>query len=365
MKKKYLYLDFLRIFSMFAVIFLHTVADLLRTNYQEFIWHFSNILSSLFSTSVPIFFMISGALLLSDDKSLSVIQLYKVRLKKICIPFIFWSVFAVLYYFIVDVSYYGNFNYDGIIYRLKHIFSQPVTIHLWFMYALIPIYILLPYIKLIVDNANKNHIRYIFILWIIFSVFLTTAQNLVTDNYKIIFQMNNQFSLNIIGGYLGFFILGYYIHNNDIKIKKRWLSIYIILDILIVSAGTYFLTTKTGAYFEGFKVYCGFFTSSMSIALFLLFKDIFKNTETIKHGKLISVVSDTSFAIYLIHNLVIHFMNINYFIVPNNSFIHLILRFIAVYFVSFVIVYILKLIKPMCFITTGIKYKGLKKYEKN
>ena len=358
MKKKYYYIDFLRIFSMFAVVFLHTASDLLRTEYNEAVWHFSNVLTSLFSVSVPIFFMISGVMLLSGEKSSSIKDLYRIRLKKIVLPFLFWSLFALIYYFLTEYIYYGTLNFSALKYRVTHFLSEPVTIHLWFMYALIPIYIILPFLKILVDNINKKQSLYLFLIWLVFSVLTTTVQNFLTGEYKSLVTFNYSFNLNIIGGYVGFFVLGYYLHNIDFKVKRKYLIIFIILDIFIISLGTYIIYILKNGYFENFKVYSGIFTASLSIAVFLLFKDIFKNKENVKFPKLLNIVSETSFGIYLIHNLVINFFNLNYFIQPEGGILFLLLRFILIYLISFVVIYVLSLIKPLCFIATGTKYRG-------
>lgn len=358
MKKKYYYIDFLRIFSMFAVVFLHTASDILRTEYNTALWHFSNALTSLFGVSVPIFFMISGAMLLSNDKSVSIKDLYKIRLKKIVLPFLFWSLFAVVYFLITEYFYYNNFNLSALKYRLVHFLSEPVTIHLWFMYALIPVYIILPFLKILIDNINKKQTIYLFWLWFIFSILTTTAQNILPERLKILFSFNYSFNLNIVGGYIGFFMLGYYLHNIDFKIKRKYLILFIILDVLIISFGTYILYILKNGYFENFKTYLGIFTASLSVAAFLLFKDIFKDKESFKFTKLINKVSETSFGVYLIHNLVINFFNLNYFIQPEQGIIFLLLRFIMVYLISFLVIYILNLIKPLSFVATGIKYRG-------
>lgn len=365
MRKRLYYLDYLRIFSMFAVVFLHTVSDILRINYNEPVWHFSNIFSTLFSTSVPIFFMISGVLLLSDERSSDVSFVVKNRLKKICVPFLFWSLFAIIYYFVIGYQYYDKFNYEGLFYRLKHFLNHPSTIHFWFMYALIPMYVILPFIKIIIDNVKKKHKIYMLVLWLIFTIFLVTAENMVTKDYKMIFIMDEKYSLNLFNGYLGFFILGYYLNKYDIKIKNKWLILFIALDLIFVSVFTFYLTRITGGYFEGLKTYNGVFTASMSVAIFLLFKNLFYNKENIRHYKFINLISETSFVIYLVHNLIIHFMNLNYYIVPNAGIGSVIIRFVVVYLLSLILTLVLRNIKPLCFITTGVKYRGLKKNEKN
>lgn len=357
MNKRLYHLDFLRIFSMFAVVFLHTVSDILRINYNQPVWHFSNVLTALLSTSVPIFFMISGALMLSDERNEDVSFVLKHRLKKICVPFLFWSVVAILYFFVIGYVIYDKFNFAGIITRLKQLPAQPVTIHFWFMYALIPIYALIPFIKILINNMKRQHKIYLFALWCFVSIFLTTASNFVTADYKMIFTLDDKYSLNIMGGYLGFFILGYYLNKKDIKIKSKWLVLYILTDVITVSAGTFVLTRISGGYFEGFKTYTGFFVSTMAVAMFLLFKNIFVAKNDIKCKKAVIFIGDTSFVIYLVHNLVIHFMNTNYLIVPNISILNICLRFAIVYIISLAITVILKHIKPMCFLATGTKYK--------
>ncbi len=356
-KKKYYYIDFIRIFSMLSVIMLHVCADVLWAGKIDGVWHFSNILSALCSASVPLFFMISGAMLLSDEKNKEPGFVVRVRLKKVIIPFLFWSIFAVAYYFITEKAYYGINNTEAVIYRIKHFLSEPVVIHLWFMYALIPIYLLLPFIKRAVDGADKKTGVYFIILWSVFSVALPTLKSLSGENIGAAFSMHPQFDMNLFMGYPGFFILGYILHKGEFKIKKGILVAFILLEIAIVSYGTYRGTVVTGGYWENMKTYGCMFTASLSVALFLLFKELFSEKDKIKGEKLVAIVSASSFGIYLMHNLLINYMNINYFLVPNESVINLILRFFTVYIICQTVCIAVKYIKPLSFVMLGISHK--------
>ena len=60
--------DLIRAASMAAVVYLHTAAGGLRQSEDMALWHLSNLLSSLAVAAVPLFFMISGALLLGSDR---------------------------------------------------------------------------------------------------------------------------------------------------------------------------------------------------------------------------------------------------------------------------------------------------------
>ena len=358
MKKKFYYIDFLRIFSMLSVIMLHVVADLLRFKYGSVEWHFSNIITSVISVAVPVFFMISGALLLSNEKSSSVKGLFKTRLTKIIIPFLFWSIIAIGYYFIADAYRNGAYGWDGLIYRIKNILSQPATIHLWFMYALIPIYLLLPFLKTLIDKMEKTQAIYMLALWLICSVIYTTIQNLFPEAIRIPLTVNSAFNLNFIGGYIGFFVLGYYLHNFKINLKNKWLILIAIVDVCIIACGTYIFTTRYNGYFEGFKVYTGLFTTILSICIFLIFKNLFFNMEKFKYSKITDSVGAMSFPVYLVHNLIIDYLNIFEFIQPENGIIYITARFLFVFAVSYLIVFIMSKIKPLCFVSTGIKYRG-------
>ena len=58
----------LRVCSMFAVVFLHVAAEPLRTASGP-LWHFANLTTSLATAAVPLFFLLSGALLLSQEQT--------------------------------------------------------------------------------------------------------------------------------------------------------------------------------------------------------------------------------------------------------------------------------------------------------
>jgi surface polysaccharide O-acyltransferase-like enzyme len=55
----------------------------------SFQWHVANIIDGISRCSVPLFFMLSGALLL--NKKLETKKFLLGRLKKVAIPFLFWS----------------------------------------------------------------------------------------------------------------------------------------------------------------------------------------------------------------------------------------------------------------------------------
>ena len=77
--------DLLRVLSMAGVVYLHTAAGALRQPIGP-LWHFSNLVTSLATAAVPLFFMLSGALLLNQPQTASLRTLFRRRLPKVVVP---------------------------------------------------------------------------------------------------------------------------------------------------------------------------------------------------------------------------------------------------------------------------------------
>ena len=93
----YYWVDILRFISVFLVIIIHVSTPLVNNwreaSHRDFM--VGNLYDSLSRVSVPIFFMVSGYLLLGKKESLA--SFYKKRLKKILFPFVAWSVLYLLW----------------------------------------------------------------------------------------------------------------------------------------------------------------------------------------------------------------------------------------------------------------------------
>ena len=91
----------LRIIAMFLVVVLHTTSPMLMAYGKEpdSYWLIADFFNALSRFGVPVFVMITGALLLNRDYELS--DFLRKRLGRIFPPFIFWSVVYILLWFVV------------------------------------------------------------------------------------------------------------------------------------------------------------------------------------------------------------------------------------------------------------------------
>lgn len=90
------YFDGLRIFAALCVIFMHTAAGPLRAGVNTD-WHLLNVCTSLAFTAVPLFFMMSGYLLMTSRKTADISVLLRHRLPRLVVPLAGWTVVAVLW----------------------------------------------------------------------------------------------------------------------------------------------------------------------------------------------------------------------------------------------------------------------------
>lgn len=92
MREREYNMDYLRIFACFMVIFLHVAAQnwssVEVTGKQ---WHVFNLYNSAVRSSVPLFLMLSGKLLLSHGDDFSMKKFFSKNIKKLFIVYLVWA----------------------------------------------------------------------------------------------------------------------------------------------------------------------------------------------------------------------------------------------------------------------------------
>ena len=195
------HLDQMRVISCIMVIAIHVCniynrafPDLSQIDYSiaAFINSFSRI-------SVPIFFMVSGALMAGREPN---IKKSLDRFLKYFIITIFWCAFYFLW-----TKLYLNDTYD-----FHDILTTPTSKHLWFLYALLSIYLALPLIQTLIRNLSDKMLYYMLILFAV-SIFGGYILEFIGVSVKYPIDIISQNQC------LFFFILGYVLHNKKHKIS--------------------------------------------------------------------------------------------------------------------------------------------------
>lgn len=293
MTRRYDY-DILRVFSMFAVVYLHTAAKSLLSFQVTAVWGFSNILTAVATPAVPLFFMLSGALLLNDSRTEDISFLLRRRVPRLLVPLCAWSCLVLAY-----TAAAGD--PDGALASLRVIFGTPVIVPYWFLYALIPIYLLSPLLKTLTDRLSAAGWNYMMGLWLCCSILLYTVRSFVPETWTASLTEHWTLNLDLIGGYLGYFLLGAYLERLPKKPSRKALWAAAAALLLVSVIGTRWDTYAHGAYSDRFTNYLSLFTCLLSAVIFLLACSYWG--QTVRSSRVLSLLSRCSFCVYLLHPL--------------------------------------------------------------
>lgn len=271
-------LDILRVISMTMIVFMHAPLPGSAPGY---------VLSGLSYLTAPglvLFFMISGALLLGN--SLSTKEFLKRRLTKVVFPTLFWSFFYLAYTTVVG---HGFDSKELLMDVLSIPFSAQGHGVLWFMYALVGLYLLTPILSRWLKNASKQEVEFYLLLWTI---------TLVYPYLKLILKINESDSgiLYYFTGYAGYFLLGYYLYH--FYRFKLWHIVAALVAYVLVPAILY------GGHFEfdfySMLWYLSLPVASMALVWFVLINKLprFQNMALVMASKL-------SFGVYFVHVFVL------------------------------------------------------------
>lgn len=330
-KQRILYIDILRTLAILAVIMLHCIsgyfvnAELYGTNS----WRAVNILNTFTRTGVPLFFMISGYLLISDEKDTTLRSYFKRRLPKILIPFFIWNAAYYVYY---SVQNGADMNLGSFLYRFV---TMDISYHFWFVYTLLSLYLVVPIIKPFLRRATNTQLLYALLV----AAFPTTIGPLINKLSGVwLFRFEPVFL-----GYVGFFILGYILGRTSFSFRSRTL-IYIagICSALLSIFGTEALSYSEliDTFFNsgyGISPYC------LSSAVFVFVKQLSENITSAGISRTFSTLGTLSYGVYLSHVMV---MNIIYDIFAfKHVYESVILGFILTAVICFALTFLISKIK--------------------
>ena len=152
MKQKKISLEILRIIAMCMVIFNHTGEngfELFRTAHGTWLWYVAILLDVISKAGVPVFFMISGVLLLGKEESIKDIFIKRI---------LRYAIIIVLFSFVYYIRLYIQHPEYGfsIKYFVKYIYSTPFIIPYWFLYRYMSFLLLLPVLRAIALSLKED-----------------------------------------------------------------------------------------------------------------------------------------------------------------------------------------------------------------
>lgn len=283
------WLDNSRIIAIFAVLFLHSAAVIvINTPVGTESWWWGNLYDSLVRWCIPVFVMISGALLLDPEKQEGLKTFYLKRLSKILLPILFWSAFFLLWKALKISANGGNADLTDL---AKTIWHGAPYYHMWFLYMIVSLYIFTPFIRKIISHSSRTEIAALILFSFIFSLINGIA-------VRIGWVESNLF-INWFLPYIPYFILGYFIRTSNLSLPIPGLLGIFGTSVFLTAAGCYVAAEKAGlnaGYY--FYDYLSITVIPMSASIFFILR---LWSKPIGNQKIAKTISSLTLGIYLIH----------------------------------------------------------------
>ena len=295
--KRIFWADACRVLAILGVILIHSSGATFYSYGKIPIGHWlsANFIDSLARVGVPLFVMISGALLLKTAHSptISFISIGR-RIVKVLLPLIAWSMFYLWWvYFNTPSAIISPLEW------LRQFLSHPVMYHLWFVYVIIGLYILLPIFQVLFKacESEPRFAGYFFAVW------------MVINSLSIYIPMPFIVSMQItmLFGYGGYFLLGGVLKspNWDHVSFFKWGMLY-LTGVIFTFLITWMRTRSSGVPDELGYSYFSPNVLIASVGAFMMVRKIHvpKGWEV----QIVQRISDACFFIYFVHILVMEFL---------------------------------------------------------
>lgn len=297
--KRNISLDIARIFPATMVVMIHVVIiEWFTLDVTGAQWNILNFYNMTASGAVPLFFLISGNLFLGKKELPGIKQLFGKYILKLAFFYLIWGLFYAMD--TVGIRAVLSFDIPGI---WKSFLYSP-KYHLWYLPAMISVYLLLPVLWCTAHYEDGKYLGYACILFLLCRVigFLNIfTRGIQAPNFTL-------YLIYELSGYSGYFLLGYELRRRNITIRSRYFAAgYLLVSLIGGGLGSVFSLREGGP--NGiFLDFLGLFACIQSLLLYCAFLCC-KPRLSDKAAGWISQLSKCTLFTYLFHPFVIEHLH--------------------------------------------------------
>ena len=282
------YLHLLRFVAAIAVITIHVLGPF-RELYGKIPmdeWFSAVGINAMSRWAVPVFIMISGALLLSSTRPLQCQHYLTRRLGKVVVPFIGWT----LIYALISGYSAGQWDSSQSWQAIVQANNTPVWYHLWFFYDFIPLYFVIPLLAPILTKMTEEQVKMLLAAWFVLSLMQ-------------LLRVETPLRQNLIL-YSGYLVLGWYLFNRDNRPQlKLWLA-FGLAAIAMNLLGSWTASHIKGSYSALYMGYKSLNTVMIGAMIFVL-AQCYADRIGDKLKIMVCSISKYSLGIYLLHPILL------------------------------------------------------------
>lgn len=320
--KRELWLDNVRAVACLMVLIVHVTA-IYKYSFSwldSAYWNLTVFLDSASRMCVPLFFMVSGVIFLSD--------------KQIKIKNAFKIFTALTFYSLVSVMYYVIFTEKDLLNSVSSLYSKPAMYHLWFMFYLFTFYIVFSLIR-IRELDSKAALVIIFLLFTVF--------NYKFNDITLFFGVDIKNGFYIKADYFHLFlytVAGAYIARIN-KNKKYFVSALLVsvFSVFAITVMTIIKSSQANKFEPIFQAYTSVLVFFSAISMFYVIRFLEINGKIASCSKLIA---RNSLAIYGIHAVILEVIINKKIFLSKNPALNMLFTYIIVIGISLVFAVLVK-----------------------
>ncbi|MBO9355322.1 acyltransferase family protein [Bordetella petrii] len=277
-------LDAARWMAALAVVLLHSAAQAVSDAgaYGSSDWLAANLYDSAVRWCVPVFVMVSGALLLDGDRPQDARRFYLRRATRICAPLVFWTLFYLCWRSLLDWWDDGRIDFS---FWPRKVAEGAPYYHLWYLYMIVGLYLFAPLVRALYQRSQPAARR----LWVVGILGIAILDAL----YRQALGAGQGFFLTWFLPYLGYFVAGRMIYDGELRVPRP--ALVLALSVLATAWGVSTLS-EAGRLNLYFYDYFSITVPFMSLAAF----QWIMNTPRVPP---LSTLAPLTFGVYLIHPL--------------------------------------------------------------
>lgn len=232
-------MDFLKTISITGVILIHVSAGGFSRPAGSFDWFSALFWGSVSRASVPIFLMVTGALMLDPRRELTIRQLWLRKIPRLLAALLAW---ALIYRLWRMAFYGGGLTVPGTADAVKQVLAFHHQNHLYYLHIALLVYALLPMTRIITAHADRRTLEYLLILWAVLGIIYPTLKG--SWPLTLLRGIPTQYGLNLTYTGVGYGLLGWYLRRYASS-PKRW-ALTAAAGFLIIFFGTAVLSLRSG-----------------------------------------------------------------------------------------------------------------------
>lgn len=302
-------LDVIRSLAIVMVLVIHSASGSLGQALNSANWWAALVWSGLARPAVPLFFMCSGALMLSRE--LTPKRIFTHNLPRILCAMLVWAFF----YQLAALPERGGFTAANLLQAVENTLTLRHENHFYFLHYLLLVYAFLPIVRVFVRSASRRELEYALAVWLVTGILFPLVQ--FYRPFSLIPPIT-WWKMPLCYAAIGYALLGYYLRQYGGTIRRAWYAAALAAGFAVTFGGTAVSSLRNGALVERFLE--GMSPGPMLMALGWF--GLILGRETLPKGleAAASSLALASFCIYLSHILFLKvFIRLGFFSVFKRS----------------------------------------------